>query len=75
MGVLGNDPAGYPNGRRLDDDVIDISVQVLEGALIAGHPAIVDSLGDGVNANDVPFGTAFPYLALPHSGSDATPHA
>jgi Domain of unknown function (DUF4331) len=75
MGVLGGDTAGYPNGRRLTDDVIDISVQVVEGALIPNHPAIVDSLGDGVNANDVAFSSSFPYLALPHSGSDATPHA
>ena len=75
MGVLGGDTAGYPNGRRLTDDVIDISVQVVEGALISGHPAIVDSLGDGVDANDVAFSSSFPYLALPHSGSDATPHA
>ena len=75
LGVLGGDNAGYPNGRRLTDDIVDESVRVLEGALISGHPAIVDSLGDGVDANDVPFGTTFPYLALPHSGSDATPHA
>jgi hypothetical protein len=75
LGVLGGDNAGYPNGRRLTDDIVDESVRVLEGALISGHPAIVDSLGDGVNANDVPFGATFPYLALPHSGSDATPHA
>jgi Domain of unknown function (DUF4331) len=75
MGVLAGDNAGFPNGRRLSDDVIDASVQVLEGALIQGHPAIVDQLGDGVDANDVAFGPTFPYLALPHAGSDPNPHA
>jgi hypothetical protein len=67
LGVIGGDKAGFPNGRRLGDDVIDISLQVLEGALV-GHP---NTLGDGVNANDVAFGKQFPYLALPHTGSAA----
>jgi Domain of unknown function (DUF4331) len=66
MGVIGGDKAGFPNGRRLQDDVIDIALQVVEGALV-GSP---NQLGDGVNANDVPFESAFPYMALPHSGSD-----
>jgi hypothetical protein len=65
LGVIGGDANGYPNGRRLADDVIDISLQVVEGELV-GSP---NDLGDGVNANDMPFGTAFPYVALPHSGS------
>jgi hypothetical protein len=66
LGVIGGDKAGFPNGRRLADDVIDISIQVVEGELV-GSP---NDLGDGVSANDVPFETAFPYMALPHSGSD-----
>ena len=74
LGVIGGDVAGFPNGRRLDDDILDIEVRVLEGALIEGHDPIVDSLGDGVNANDVAFGTAFPYLALPFSASNPDPH-
>jgi hypothetical protein len=73
-GVLGGDSAGFPNGRRLTDDILDIEVQVLEGALISGHPAVVDTLGDGVDANDVPFRAAFPYMALPHSASETDPH-
>ena len=69
LGVLGKDTAGFPNGRRLADDVVDIELQALEGALLPNHPAAVDSLGDGVNANDAAFGTAFPYLALPHTAA------
>ena len=65
MGVIGGDKAGFPNGRRLGDDVIDISLQVLEGEL-KGTP---NDLGDGVNKNDVKFTDAFPYVGLPHSGS------
>jgi hypothetical protein len=70
LGVIGGDIAGYPNGRRLSDDVIDISLQVVEGELV-GNP---NDLSDGVDANDGPFTSAFPYLALPHRGSDAAPH-
>ncbi len=68
LGVLAGDKAGFPNGRRLADDVLDIELRALEGALLPGHPAVVDTLGDAVNANDVPFGSVFPYLALPRSG-------
>ena len=71
LGVIGGDNAGYPNGRRLTDDVVDISLQVVEGEL-TGSP---NDLGDAVNANDVPFGDTFPYVALPTSGSDTNPHS
>jgi hypothetical protein len=68
MGVLGGDLAGYPNGRRLEDDVIDISERAVGGALI-GHSL---PLGDGVDANDVPNLHVFPYEAAPFSGFDNT---
>jgi hypothetical protein len=69
LGVLAKDTAGFPNGRRLTDDVVDIELQALEGAVRTGK--LVDALaaGDGVDANDLAFGSSFPYLALPHSGS------
>jgi hypothetical protein len=70
LGVIGGDTQGFPNGRRLGDDVIDIALQVVEGELVGN----ANDLGDGVDANDVAFGDTFPYLALPASGSDATPH-
>jgi hypothetical protein len=73
LGVVGGDLAGFPNGRRLGDDVIDIALQVVEGVLLPGHPSSVDGLGDGVNANDVSFSSSFPYVALPHSGSSTGP--
>lgn len=69
MGVLAGDTAGFPNGRRLGDDVVDIELQALEGILLPNHAAAVATLGDGVNTNDVAFGRSFPYLALPHSAA------
>jgi hypothetical protein len=68
LGVLGGDLAGYPNGRRLEDDVIDISERAVGGVLI-GHSL---PLGDGVDGNDVPYLTSFPYQADPFSGFDNT---
>ena len=72
LGVIGGDKNGYPNGRRLQDDVVDISLQVVAGEL-KGKP---NNLGDGVDGNDSAYSTSFPYLGLPHSGSitkDAPP--
>ena len=67
LGVLAGDNAGFPNGRRLADDVVDIELQALEGAIRTGklNPALTDK----VDQNDKAFGKAFPYLALPTSGS------
>lgn len=73
LGVLRGDNAGFPNGRRLADDVVDIEVQALAGAT-PFTPAFNQepnrSLGDGVNANDVPFLDNFPYVAEPHDYED-----
>ncbi|MDJ0463841.1 DUF4331 domain-containing protein [Streptomyces sp. H27-C3] len=67
LGVLAGDLAGFPNGRRLADDVVDISLQAVEGAAQSGElvPALAE--GDKVDTNEVPFGNGFPYLALPHT--------
>lgn len=71
LGLLGDDMQGYPNGRRLADDVTDISFRALAG----GTPFTPDFnkapnnlLGDGVDQNDKAFLSAFPYLAAPHQG-------
>jgi hypothetical protein len=74
LGVIAGDNQGFPNGRRLSDDIIDVAVRVVEGVLLPGHNPAVDTLGDGVNQNDVPFQSDFPYIAYPHSGSDPSPH-
>ena len=69
LGVLAMDNQGFPNGRRLTDDVVDISIQAVAGAAQTGQ--LVDALatGDKVDANNVDFATAFPYVALPNVGA------
>jgi len=66
FGVIGGDNAGFPNGRRLEDDIVDIYVQ-LAGGFLKGNriPA-----GDGVDQDDKPFLAEFPYQAAPDSGFD-----
>jgi hypothetical protein len=69
FGVLAGDVAGFPNGRRLTDDVVDIELRVIAGALLTedqGGKQV--PLGDGVDQNDKPFRSSFPYVALPTDG-------
>ena len=74
LGLLGGDMAGFPNGRRVGDDVVDIALRVMASAT-AFTPAFDispnNTLGDGVDGNDVPYLDVFPYLASPHPGLDA----
>jgi hypothetical protein len=67
LGVLGGDTAGFPNGRRLKDDVVDIELRVVAGALIGKNIA----LGDGPTANDKTFSDQFPYLVATDSGFES----
>src|SRR3954449_1359893 len=66
LGALAKDTQGYPNGRRLTDDVVDIDLQVVAGALKGNKVP----LGDGVDANDVAFKGTFPYVADPGAGAN-----
>jgi hypothetical protein len=68
LGVLGGDNQGWPNGRRLNDDVVDIAEQAVGGFLL-GHKL---PLGDGVNTGDTTAMMQFPYVADPFSGADDT---
>ena len=65
MGLIAGDAAGYPNGRRLMDDVTDIALRVVVGGvLVPGFNKFPNNkLGDGVNVNDAAYRTEFPYLA------------
>jgi hypothetical protein len=90
LGVLDGDFAGFPNGRRLEDDVTDIELR----ALTCGYgPAVAplieglgqcagnanrspnNMLGDGVDVNDRPFRTTFPYVPEPHQGYEHVHHS
>jgi uncharacterized protein DUF4331 len=78
LGVLEADLCGFPNGRRLLDDVTDIELR----AVADGYGPVVNSfygdltpnlapnntIGDGVDENDVEFLGGFPFIAPPHQG-------
>jgi hypothetical protein len=87
LGVLAGDFGGFPNGRRLADDVVDIELRALEcsyGAAAAivesfgfcggnAHRTPNDLINDGVDANERSFSPAFPYVATPFAGYEAVP--
>jgi hypothetical protein len=84
LGVVGGDLAGYPNGRRVFDDVVTIELQALAGATLPlvdnkfTPDAAVSAVTDGLTSSttDVTakgtekYLSSFPYLGLPHSGFD-----
>jgi len=75
FGVLAGDVAGFPNGRRLADDVVDIELRVVAGVLVPGFDVAPNNqLGDGVDANDKPFLPYFPYVAPPQDPRDHEHH-
>ena len=88
LGVIGGDLAGYPNGRRPGDDVVDISLRVVEGILLSSNPAAFPKFTDGafteatvsydpqgnVNAGFPLFRNSFPYLNTPLSPSPKPIH-
>ena len=69
FGVIGGDTAGFPNGRRPADDVVDIELQVVAGFLVGNKVP----LGDGVDQDSVGFLDQFPYLSDPSPGFDSNP--
>jgi hypothetical protein len=81
LGLMGGDLAGYPNGRRLTDDVVDITLRAvgdgygpdLAATLAAAGTQVPDlkssrSLGDGCGSNDRKPLASFPYVAAPWDG-------
>ena len=90
IGVLGGDLAGFPNGRRPGDDVVDVALRAVEGILLPGHPPAIEGLNDGalstatigytvdgaITADPAfaMFRPAFPYLQTPLSGSAGPAH-
>jgi hypothetical protein len=81
LGAMGGDLAGYPNGRRLGDDVVDITLRMIGDGygpsfaelLTAAGMTVADSrpnraLGDGCARNDAKALKAFPYVSTPWDG-------
>jgi hypothetical protein len=83
LGALSGDLAGFPNGRRLGDDVVDVIVRgaacgygdILEDLLGLCNLSPNNQLGDGVDQNDVDFLAEFPYVGTPHQGFEHTHHS
>ncbi len=84
LGVIGGDAAGFPNGRRPGDDVVDVALRVMMGKLIpildpanaSKAPNSELPFTDGAYVDDAFFTGAFPYLKDPLAGSpNATPAA
>ena len=77
LGVIGGDAAGFPNGRRPGDDIVDVALRVVMGKLCtlnigcvpADAPVGDAPLTDGALVNDSMFSDAFPYLLDPLPGS------
>ena len=74
LGVLGKDNAGFPNGRRPGDDVVDIELRVAMGVLLPASVAPSGQLPftDGAITNASHYDTTFPYLRTPLAGSPHT---
>ena len=78
LGVIANDAAGYPNGRRPGDDVVDISLRVVMGRLLVNPPLFGNpsqapagnlDFTDGAYGDSTYFDAAFPYLLNPIAAS------
>jgi hypothetical protein len=76
LGIIGGDLAGFPNGRRVFDDVVTIELRAIAGAtypLVNKNytpDAAAGEITDGLTPASVPSGylTKFPYLGVPYSG-------
>ncbi|MGH9315032.1 MAG: DUF4331 domain-containing protein [Vicinamibacterales bacterium] len=74
LGLIGGDGAGFPNGRRLFDDVTDVTLRVGIGGVLVSppfagfNPSVNGRLGDGVNVDDSAYHTAFPYIGSAPDG-------
>ncbi|HZD32275.1 MAG TPA: DUF4331 domain-containing protein [Candidatus Angelobacter sp.] len=70
LGFLAGDTAGFPNGRRPIDDVVDIAARAVAGILV--DPVKYGAaIGDGVNINENGYGTTFPYVMPANSGRNS----
>jgi hypothetical protein len=76
LGLIGGDLAGFPNGRRVFDDVVTIELRAIAGVTVPlvdpkyKPDAAAGLVTDGLTAKSVPGGylSTFPYLGVPHGG-------
>lgn len=67
LGFIAGDSAGFPNGRRPADDVVDISLRAV-GGILADAKKYGTLLGDGVNVSSSPLQSTFPFLGAAYNG-------
>ena len=70
LGFVAGDSAGFPNGRRPVDDVVDIAARAVAGILVDSK-VYGTPIGDGVNTAASPTTPGFPFLAPAYSGRDS----
>ena len=70
LGFLAGDTAGFPNGRRPIDDVVDIASRAVAGILV-DSTKYGTAIGDGVQFNPEGYGSTFPYVMPANSGRDS----
>jgi hypothetical protein len=74
LGVLGGDVAGFPNGRRVFDDVFTIELRAIAGVTIPlVDPGFTPDGAASVVTDGLTFDNylpTFPYLGVPYSGYD-----
>jgi hypothetical protein len=78
-GLVAKDPAGFPNGRRISDDVVTIELRAIAGATIPlvdpsyTPDAAASAVTDGTTNTNAPLLKVFPYLGLPGGGYQTVP--
>ncbi len=70
LGFIAGDSAGFPNGRRTFDDVVDISLRAV-GGILADASKYNTKLGDGVNVASSPLESVFPFVGPAYNGRDS----
>ena len=79
LGLVAGDPAGFPNGRRLDDDVVTIELRAVAGLTIPlvdptfTPDGAASAVQDGTTNTNAATTSAFPYLGLPGGGYQTIP--
>jgi len=79
LGLIGGDAAGFPNGRRVFDDVVTVELRAVAGATIPlvdktfTPDAAAAAVQDGTSNTNAPYLSTFPYLGTPAGGYQTTP--
>jgi Domain of unknown function (DUF4331) len=79
LGILGGDLAGFPNGRRVFDDVVSVELRAIAGATIPlvdktfTPDAAASAITDGLDPTSTRYLTQFPYLGTPQGGYQTAP--